>query len=634
MTGVMRIAACITVALLSGCGGVLSQIDEAFAASGNNPDSADARCDSIVMNSDGQYVMKDKLACDCQAIGGRDPKCWGYREYRSRPQPLGSTAAPLRRNLNGDGPEIPLDGILNSASFMNRILAAGGIAQGSIFTIFGTNLGPAAGVSASTLPLGTELAGVSIRVFTLEASVQAIPLFVFAGQINAIMPSNAPLGYAAVEVTYNGVAGNVAPVRIVAAGVGIFTPAGTGMGPASITNFISQANQPLNTPNTPVARRQFVTLWVTGLGAIEGSDMERPVDVGAVQDVQGRVNFELYVGSRRVTNIFYAGRSAEFPGLDQVVFEVPADVETGCYTPIIILTNGIPSNGVTMAIAANGGACPQVDHPLVVSAAAAGTTGSVNFARLAGSDRDSLQDAFQDFAADVGAASFVAGAAAPAGFNPLLNLPPLGTCLASGGLDANASLPGTGIGDPSNVDAGTQITVTRPDSEQRVIDLTGGTTPTFGGGLPGPGATPLFWEAGSYRVESDGGAQVGAFALDVNLPEPIAWTNRDQLEIVSRENGLELRWQSGSAGQVIVVVGNSSNGIERAAGSFVCTVAPATGFLRVPPQVLANLPDGRVFEDGIIFVISLQRLAAIQASGLASGSLNATFIHYRLAFFR
>ena len=55
----------------------------------------------------------------------------------------------------------------------------------------------------------------------------------------------------------------------------------------------------------------------------------RPIDIGAVVDVRDRVNLEIFVGSRRVTNIFYAGRSAEFAGLDQAVFEVPADAELG-----------------------------------------------------------------------------------------------------------------------------------------------------------------------------------------------------------------------------------------------------------------------------------------------------------------
>ena len=221
-------------------------------------------CNSIVRDPDGNFVKKDQLACDCMPIDGRDPKCWGYSEYRHRPMPFAGTQAtepaadlePPRVEQAG-GPEIPLNGIVNSASFVSRILAAGAIARGSIFTIFGSGIGPAAGVAVTSFPLGTELGGVRIRVFTLDGEVAAIPLFVSAGQINAIMPSDAPLGFVAVEVIFEGQTSNVAPAQIVDTAVGIFTSTGAGGGPASISNFVSQTEQPPNSKARPASPSQF-----------------------------------------------------------------------------------------------------------------------------------------------------------------------------------------------------------------------------------------------------------------------------------------------------------------------------------------------------------------------------------------
>jgi uncharacterized protein (TIGR03437 family) len=101
-------------------------------------------------------------------------------------------------------------GIVNAASFVAPGLPGGGIARGSIFSIFGRNLGPA---SSPTLafPLVLNLGGVSIRVSQGSTSVDAIPLFVSPGQINAIMPSNAPLGMVSVRVTFNNSTGNPSP---------------------------------------------------------------------------------------------------------------------------------------------------------------------------------------------------------------------------------------------------------------------------------------------------------------------------------------------------------------------------------------------------------------------------------------
>ncbi len=72
-------------------------------------------------------------------------------------------------------------------------LPAGSIAQGSLFTIFRVRLGPSSSPSLS-FPLATTLSDVSVKITQGTTSVQAIPVFVSAGQINVIMPSNAPLG--------------------------------------------------------------------------------------------------------------------------------------------------------------------------------------------------------------------------------------------------------------------------------------------------------------------------------------------------------------------------------------------------------------------------------------------------------
>src|ERR1039458_7886089 len=93
--------------------------------------------------------------------------------------------------------------IVNAASFMAPGLPAGAIARGSIFSIFGGHLGPASS-PALAFPLSATLGGVSITVTQGTATVNAIPLYVSASQINAIMPSNAPLGKVSVSVTANG----------------------------------------------------------------------------------------------------------------------------------------------------------------------------------------------------------------------------------------------------------------------------------------------------------------------------------------------------------------------------------------------------------------------------------------------
>src|SRR5579884_3902890 len=85
---------------------------------------------------------------------------------------------------------------VNAASYMPQGLPGGGIAQGSIFAVFGSGLGPATGVQQTSFPLGRSLGGATLTVTQGSTTVDAIPVYVGSGQINAIMPSNAPLGLA------------------------------------------------------------------------------------------------------------------------------------------------------------------------------------------------------------------------------------------------------------------------------------------------------------------------------------------------------------------------------------------------------------------------------------------------------
>lgn len=259
-------------------------------------------------------------------------------------------------------PSFTEDSVLNAASFLPIALPGGSIAQGSIFTIFGTDLGPGASPPLTDFPLLTELGGVTVTIIKDgEVIASAIPLFVSGFQINAIMPSNVPLGEVFLTVSFGGETSDPVRVTIVASSVGIFTATGLGQGPGSITNFFSAASQPLNTMHVPVMPGGIVTLWVTGVGAIGGADNVSPSTIGAVVHLR---DVDVYVGNILVTKLFYAGRSAQFPGLDQVIIEIPADVATGCYVPVSVGSDGIFSNDATLAISDDGEPCTDPGNPL------------------------------------------------------------------------------------------------------------------------------------------------------------------------------------------------------------------------------------------------------------------------------
>ena len=160
--------------------------------------------------------------------------------------------------------------VYNAASFMPPRLPGGAVAQGGIFTIFGTSLGPAKPVQATSFPLGTTLGGTSVLVKKGTTTVNAIRIYVSASQLNVIMPSNAPLGTASVRVQTGFGQSNPMTVNIGPAAFGIFTATGTGLGPGILQNYIAQDNHPINSATIAAEPGQVITLWGTGLGPGSG----------------------------------------------------------------------------------------------------------------------------------------------------------------------------------------------------------------------------------------------------------------------------------------------------------------------------------------------------------------------------
>ncbi len=116
-------------------------------------------------------------------------------------------------------PRINYRGVVNAASFMPPGLPGRSIARESIFSVFGAGIGPVASPSLS-FPLQTTLGGVSMRLTQGSTAVQAIPVFVGPGQINAIAPPNTPLGLVSLQLSFNNLKTASVPVVVGGKGAG------------------------------------------------------------------------------------------------------------------------------------------------------------------------------------------------------------------------------------------------------------------------------------------------------------------------------------------------------------------------------------------------------------------------------
>ncbi len=519
--------------------------------------------------------------------------------------------------------------VYNSASYLPGGIPAAAIAQGSIFTVFGANLGPAKALTQPSFPLATTLGNVAITVVQGSTTVSAIPVYVSASQINAIMPSNAPLGAASLRVTYNNANSNFLPVRIANTAFGIFTALGTGIGPGILQNFVSAANQPINAPKITAAPGQTITLWGTGLGPVSYPDTSQPKPGNLPVQVQ------VFVGGIPAT-VSYSGRSPCCSGTDQIVFQVPANAPQGCWVPVYVKTAGsVVSNFVTMAIQSSGGTCT---NPIFTDLSSVMVNGG-NFGEAIVFRQTTHEDVGVSAPVDVTAdyhfeAAFnVLPTTFP--FDSTVSLPPPGTCTAyteSADLVSGVILPGLLLSAPL-LDIGPPFTLTGPKGQITLDYPIEGYRAELLGGLISNNLLPnsLYLNPGSYTMAGAGGADVGPFSATFNIPQPLTWNNRDELTVVDRTQPLTISWSGGDSGQEIALVGVGEDLPTNSSAVLKCIAAPGASSLTVPPDILSNLPATRqnlLQSKDMIYLVNLAgaSIQKLNAKGLDQGSTGYFYV--------
>ena len=489
-------------------------------------------------------------------------------------------------------PPIPTQ-ISNSASYALFPAPNSAIAQGSLFVIFGINLGPNT-LAQSGYPLTPTLSGTSVKVTVGSTSTDALLLYTSSRQVAAILPSRTAVGSGVLVVTHNG--------------------------------SIGQSGE-------------TVILWGTGLGAIDGDESIAPTPVSRFSPV-------VLVGNSAQAKVSYAGRASCCAGLDQINFVVPAGIE-GCFLPVSVQAAGVTGNFTSVPIASSGscveppgftsslvdsanhgsdmklgmiavGAVPVLEHfgyfpnqpalqriaeilgrkvdPADLRALMRAQPGTqteqrsvlAKMARKYGvrslSQVRMLQSQLGALLGNdsEGAVALFGGFSGIGSFSNqfLTDFPPSGSCTAF------PSFPTAGPGataSPGGLDAGTQLTMSSPSGNETLTGFGAGGYSTFvGSGFPVSQAP-----AGTYRVSGSGGKDVGGFSAVLNVSSSLRWVNQSSIGIVDRSQPLTVTW-SGGPNPGHVVFGGYAN--TQGGAFFVCIEDAQKGSLTIPQQILSILP--------------------------------------------
>jgi uncharacterized protein (TIGR03437 family) len=493
-------------------------------------------------------------------------------------------------------PAIDPDGVVNAASYLRRGFSNSGIARGAIFIVIGKNLGPDTLVQAGTLPLPAfdGLSGTRVHIDAPGVSVYTPMLYTSARQVAAVMPSNIPEGTATITLNYNNLTSNPVTVRVVRSQPGLFTLNQGGNAQAIAQNWRA-TSQLLNTLVTPATPGQTMILWATGLGPIAD-------DEAVAQPAAFPIPIDSLTVGGQPAKVTYSGRSACCVALDQITFEVPANV-TGCYLPIAVVTGGVTSNFATIAVSADGTPC---DDPLSFSSAslkAVALSGRVGLGQI---DLRSQQPAAGGMGRDILSANFATYSlsdlvAALAPVNPSA-----GSCFVMQ----------TGVNDDLRA-------LSRGTALNAGVQVATNGRATLSAPQVGPGSyfadmPALSLPEGAYGM-TGGGLDIGTFSTAFNVPPAVQWMNASDYASNRVVPGQPLRfvWSGGDPNGFAFIRIDSSDGSYQT--SIRCNARASAGSFTIPDTVTRALVSGA----GTVAFGSFGAPSRFNTTGLEAGTITA-----------
>jgi uncharacterized protein (TIGR03437 family) len=497
------------------------------------------------------------------------------------------------------------------------------IAQGSIFVVVGSGLGPAAVVTAGSFPLSTTLAGTSAQVTVGGVTVSPIMLYSMATQVAMVMPSSTPVGSGVISITYNGQTSSSTPIQVSASNFGMFAQSQAGEGPAVITDINYQPITLTHAANPS----QILTIWGTGLGKIS-SDEKLPPPVGNVGPKP-----VVWVGSQSAA-VSYWGRSSN-AGLDQINFEVPAGT-SGCYVSVAVQIGSSISNFGSLAVAPTGSVCSD---PLTLTSSQlsnAQNGQNTNIASLA-LLRSIVTTSTTTVTTDSGSATFLRYTPAQLSSSNFGQAVSAGSCMV---YPINGDPTVTDPAQPLGLGAGT-VTIGGSNGTKT---LGGSLKGYYSGSLAsGSAGSALYLDPGTgpHTFNGFGGVDVGDLLQEVNMPPTPTWTNQSSTSTVSASLGLTVSWTNATPGGYVKITGYSflqdQTGKNGSGASFTCTSSAGSngsGQFAIPSAVLLSMPLSGSSSSatpsgflGIASETSLQRLPAIR--GIDFGFAHASVLLLR-----
>ena len=237
-------------------------------------------------------------------------------------------------------------GVTNAASF-----TVGPVSPGEIVSVFGSNLGPAAGAGMQLNSAGTALTTTLGGTQVFFDGVAAALTYAGAGQVNAIVPYEvAGKPTTQLTVAYQGATSAPVTLNVQDATPAVFSQDFTGQGNGAILN---QDNS-LNGKSRPAARGSVVQIFLTGGGVTDPASTDGWIttQIGIQWPLLVTQPVTVTIGGVASPQINYSGGApGAVAGLTQINAVVPDSVTPGGALPLVIgIGTWQSQSGITIAV--------------------------------------------------------------------------------------------------------------------------------------------------------------------------------------------------------------------------------------------------------------------------------------------
>lgn len=225
-----------------------------------------------------------------------------------------------------------ISGIANSATGLE-----GAITPGELISIFGSNLGPAAGVSFTVDPttgmVATTLGGTQVLFGSFAAPIT----YASATQINAVVPYEvAGQSQITMQIEYGGGSASQS-LQVASASPGVYTSNFSGSGPVVAAN----QDGSINSSSNPAAKGSYVTVYFTG-----GGETTPPGVTGSVNPTTPLKKLvqtpTVTVGGVAAMVTFAGSAPTLIDGVDQLDIQLSANTPSGAQ-PLVTTIGSVSS---------------------------------------------------------------------------------------------------------------------------------------------------------------------------------------------------------------------------------------------------------------------------------------------------